>query len=101
MWAATLVPSDSGQIFWNLGDKLVQIIRDAGAYIEVINGEEHVSRRSGRLIKDLVTNEGVPPEEIPRILRNVLQMIFGDLDEENFDFLIQLYSTYVAASERT
>ena len=83
------------------GDKLVQIVRDAGAYIEVINGEEHVSTRAGRLIKDLVTNEGVPPGEIPRILRNVLQMVFGDLGEENFDFLIQPYSTHVAASERT
>jgi hypothetical protein len=83
------------------GDKLVQIIRDAGAYFEVINGEEHVSARSGRLIKDLVTNEGLPPEEIPRILRNVLHMVFGDLGEDNFNFLVQPYSTYVAASERT
>jgi hypothetical protein len=83
------------------GDRLIRVVRDAGAYIEVINGEECLSKRPGRLMKELVTKHGVPEDQIPRLVGNIISMLFGDVGEENFDSLVQSYSTYAAASERT
>ena len=84
-----------------MGEKLMQLVAEAGVFTETINGKETLSILTGLLIQDLRSNCGCSLTKMPIIISTVLTMFFGLVDVESFTSLLRSSDTYSLASERT
>ena len=84
-----------------MGDKLTQLVAEAGVFTDMINGRETLSILTGLLIQDLRSNCGCSLTKMPIIISTVLTMFFGLVDVESFISLLRSSDTYSLASERT
>ena len=84
-----------------MGDKLTQLVAEAGVFTDMINGRETLSILTGLLIQDLRSNCGCSLTKMPIIISTVLTMFFGLVDVESFTSLLRSSDTYSLASERT
>lgn len=84
-----------------MGEKLTQLVAEAGVFTEIINGKETLSILTGLLIQDLRSNCGCSLTKMPIIISTVLTMFFGLVDVESFTSLLRSSDTYSLASERT
>lgn len=85
----------------SVGEKVIELITEAGCYTETINGEGCTSIVTGLLIQDLISNCGCSVEKLPLIVGTVVTMLFGDVGDDKYSSIVKSHNTYALASERT